>query len=121
MFLVLGVALAVAIGLAVVANQRSGHRDYTTIVHLEYLSCALEEYRIAQGEYPTQALRIALGGYAPPEQPPDIWQDQWGNDFRYQRRGKYRYHFYSLGPDGKPGTGDEIGEHRPRRTQQPAP
>jgi len=39
----------------------------------------------------------------------DIPLDPWGNKYIYELQGPATYQIYSAGPDGQPGTDDDIG------------
>lgn len=72
-----------------------------TIVDLAYLGCALERYRIDQGNWPAR-----LDDLAPhyiKEVPVDVLT---GEPYYYCLDGKGRFILYSLGMDGKDNPGD---------------
>ena len=80
---------------------------------------ALDAYEVDNGYYPKS--RNSLGDLI--QQPSDAknWRgpyldkvpvDPWGNAYVYEYPGKHNpssYDLYSVGPDGKPGTDDDIG------------
>ncbi len=83
------------------------------------LRAALGAFKDATGRYPTteEGLRLLVerqmnypGGRTAPllrRIPPDPW----GNAYQYACPGAHNckgYDLYSFGPDGKPGTGDDI-------------
>ena len=86
---------------------------------LSHTRAALDAFKAAVGGYPTadEGLRALV---EKPATVPAGWtrpfiqkipRDPWGHDYQYTCPGTYNidsYHLYSLGPDGKPGGGDDI-------------
>ena len=81
---------------------------------------ALDSFSIGAGRYPTSAegLRALLekpAGHAPdrlqPRIPESVLKDPWGRDYLYRypgQHGRDGYDLSSAGPDGTPGTSDDI-------------
>jgi general secretion pathway protein G len=79
---------------------------------------ALISYRGNTGNYPTSAEGLQALVTPPDPKPPtwrkvmdDLEQDPWGYSYAYERPGKRHpdsYDIYSLGPDGKAGTEDDV-------------
>jgi type II secretion system protein G len=88
---------------------------------LENIATCLDLYRSLNGSYPTTQQGIGALVKRPVSEPlPRKWRqlmaepplDSWGTPFGYKHpatRSKKEYDLYSFGPDGKDGTGDEIG------------
>lgn len=81
---------------------------------------ALDSFLIGGGRYPTstEGLRALIekpGGHTDgglrPNLPDGVLKDPWGRDYLYEypgQHGKNGYDLYSAGPDGGPGTSDDI-------------
>jgi hypothetical protein len=79
-----------------------------TLADMQTLANALEEFRRNKGEYVTaDAGRVMIDALAPAYVKSVIRLDAWFNELEY-RGGGARYRLASHGPDGKPGTGDDI-------------
>ena len=83
------------------------------------LQVALDSYADNVGRYPTTAEGLAVLVHLPPGVP--TWRglylsrvgtDPWGNAYLYTEAGG-KYQLSSAGPDGKPGTADDIGAAGP--------
>ena len=84
------------------------------------LSTPMMTYKLAMGRYPTteEGLNALLKA---PEGTEDRWagpyvrdipKDPWGNDYQYacpSTRSRDAYDIWSMGPDGKNNTDDDIG------------
>jgi general secretion pathway protein G len=79
---------------------------------------ALGQYQVDNGFYPKslqdffQKPSDATNWHGPYWDPPKWPVDPWGNKFFYEYPGKHNtrgYDLLSAGPDGKAGTGDDIG------------
>ncbi|TVR04019.1 MAG: prepilin-type N-terminal cleavage/methylation domain-containing protein [Deltaproteobacteria bacterium] len=77
-------------------------------VQVGQLGTALEEYRVLVGEYPQSLDDLVRppGGLAPIRR--EVGSDPWGNDFQYRRTSRDAFELFSAGPDGRPGTEDDI-------------
>ena len=82
------------------------------------LKSALGQYQVDNGFYPKslqdffQKPSDATNWHGPYWDPPKWPVDPWGNKFFYEYPGKHNtrgYDLLSAGPDGKAGTGDDIG------------
>lgn len=108
-----------------VVPQVFGQREQATrqkaISDLTGLENAMEMYRLDNGVYPTteQGLEALV---SPPQIDPRprnyreggyirrLPEDPWGNEYRLLSPGQFgRYDIFSVGPDGQPGTDDDIG------------
>jgi general secretion pathway protein G len=80
----------------------------------------LDIYQLDIGAYPSsqqglQALREPPAGLADPSKwngpyaQKDIPLDPWQNQYIYEQIGPTQYQLYSPGPDGQPGTTDDVG------------
>ena len=82
------------------------------------IKSALDEYDVDNGSYPkslqdlVQQPANAKNWHGPYFDPPKLPVDPWGHPYIYIYPGKHDtngYDFFSAGPDGKPGTQDDIG------------
>jgi len=98
-------------------GNKSSSRIESAKETLLSLSTALEMFRVDNGRYPTtseglKALAEQPGGVLNWQQHlPTIPMDPWGNPYLYEFPGKRRPQSYDLsssGPDGRPGTEDDI-------------
>jgi hypothetical protein len=72
------------------------------------LSDALEAFHEARGDFPMLDDLTGLGELVPEFYPADgPMQDAWGNTLRYRHQGE-DYTLTSSGPDGDPGSRDDI-------------
>ncbi len=79
-----------------------------TISDLREVATALESFRKERGFYPPVATFAAMLDHLVPRYLPRvIREDRWHRPFLYAITPK-GYRLESLGPDGRPGTGDEI-------------
>jgi general secretion pathway protein G len=81
----------------------------------------LAGYQLESGSLPTTEQGIKALWSKPTIEPiPDHWRamlneevlDPWGHSYQYANPGKHnttKYDIYSMGPDGQPGTDDDIG------------
>lgn len=87
---------------------------YTAIKSLDVLATALGRYRMHVGEFPSTedglaALNKDLGkaGWDGPYLV-QLMEDPWGRLYRYERRDGGLPRLFSCGPDGEPGTHDDL-------------
>lgn len=83
------------------------------------LTQALKLYKLDNGQYPTEAQGLAALVQRPAiGEIPNKWRpyldrlptDPWRRDYRYKNPGaKAEVEVFSSGPDGQPGTSDDIG------------
>lgn len=112
------VILASVVAVAVIPAMRKGKSRAAT-AQIELFSSQLEMYYTDVGSFPTtqqgmQALRVAPvdladqtnweGPYASKDIPPDPW----GRPYQYVSDNGQNYSLSSSGPDGQPGTEDDI-------------
>jgi general secretion pathway protein G len=78
----------------------------------------LDRYCVETGDYPKSLQDLVqqptneTNWQGPYFDPPKLPTDPWGNPYVYEFSGKHKpesYDLYSLGPDGKAGTDDDIG------------
>ena len=82
---------------------------------------ALQAYYLAHNVYPNSEQGLGALVHKPsvgkiPENYPDggyfgkkeLVKDPWGNDYQYDCQDYQNFNLYSMGPDGEPGTGDDI-------------
>ena len=120
--LVILVIIGGVAGVAVVQMQRNAEVQAAKAQVLGFKG-ALVSYRMNIGDFPTssdglQALRTVPSGLANPSKwlgpyfDTEIPVDPWGNEYRYEYPGKHQNDLpdiWSLGPDQKDGTDDDIG------------
>jgi type II secretory pathway pseudopilin PulG len=78
-------------------------------VQLEGIETPIEQYVIEHGEYP--ATLDDLRGNGSKQYIEGFNSDPWGRPYEYERLGGRRkngYRLYSVGPDGKRGTKDDV-------------
>ena len=82
------------------------------------IKSALDEYEVDNGTYPKSLQDLiqqpsnAKNWKGPYFDPPVLPKDPWGNPYIYYYPGKHNptsYDLSSMGPDGKEGTEDDIG------------
>ena len=82
------------------------------------IKSALDSYNVDMGTYPSSLQDLispphnARNWHGPYFDPPTLPTDPWGNPYIYSYPGKHNptsYDLSSAGPDGKPGTSDDIG------------
>lgn len=82
------------------------------------IKSALDQFDVDNGHYPKslqdllQAPSDARNWHGPYFDPPNIPTDPWGNPYVYVYPGRHNansYDLYSIGPDGRDGTEDDIG------------
>jgi general secretion pathway protein G len=82
------------------------------------IKSAIDQFKLDNGNYPkslqdlVQQPADAKNWHGPYLDPPKLPVDPWGNKFFYEYPGKHNtnsYDLFSAGPDGKPGTDDDIG------------
>lgn len=79
-----------------------------TVAHMRAIAQALEAFRRDRGAYVTADTGSVLQDALAPVYLKSILRlDAWHNEFDY-KGGGVRYRLASNGPDGKPGTGDDI-------------
>jgi general secretion pathway protein G len=96
----------------------------STVSQIHNFQSALRQYYLDIGVYPSteQGLQaLIVRPTTPPAselwkgpylQPPVVRKDSWGHDFIYVNPGTHDtngYDLFSVGPDGIPGTKDDIG------------
>lgn len=123
MLLVLGIiALLVGMGTYMMVNVLGDAEEGKVKADIQTFSASLIRYKTKGGIYPTteQGLRALVTKPTDGPQPRSYKSllreqalfDPWGNPYQYRRPGKSNpdtYDIYSLGPDGKEGTPDDIG------------
>ncbi len=123
MEVLLVLAILVILGTLVVANF-SGILSKSKIdaakAQVSTLENMMDLYLLDLGTYPStqqglQALRVAPADLADstkwrgPYSKKDIPADPWDNAYIYEWMGPSQFRIYSPGPDGQPGTDDDIG------------
>jgi general secretion pathway protein G len=123
MEVLLVLAILVILGTLVVgnfANVFASSKIKAAQAQISAFETQLDIYQLDTGVYPStqqglQALRVA-----PPDLPdPTKWNgpyakkdiplDPWQNQYIYEQLGPTQYQLYSPGPDGQPGTDDDVG------------
>jgi general secretion pathway protein G len=123
MLLVLGIiALLVGMGTYMMVNVLGDAEEGKVKGDIQSLHASLIRYKTKGGLYPTtsQGLKALVSKPIDGPQPRSYKTllreqalfDPWGNPYQYRRPGKYNadtYDVFSMGPDGKEGTEDDIG------------
>jgi general secretion pathway protein G len=123
------VVVIIGILAAIVVPKLAGRSEDARIgaakQQLSSFRSALSHYELDMGKYPTsdlglQALMVNPGTTADPKkwkgpylesQTPEVPKDPWGNPYIYLypgARNQSGYDLYCAGPDGQPGTEDDI-------------
>lgn len=116
-------AILVILGSLVVANFSNvlvSSKVKTAKAQISNFELPLEMYQQDIGSYPTsqqglEALRAPPADMVDPTKwhgpylRKDIPLDPWDNAYIYELQGPAVYQIYSAGPDGQPGTDDDIG------------
>lgn len=124
MLLVLGIiALLVGMGTYMMVNVLGDAEEGKVKGDIQTLSASLIRYKTKGGLYPTteQGLEALVNKPSDGPQPRSYTKllsseqaliDPWGFKYQYRRPGKRNpdtYDIFSIGPDGKEGTEDDIG------------
>jgi len=123
MLLVLGIiALLVGMGTYMMVNVLGDAEEGKVKGDIQSLHASLIRYKTKGGLYPTtgQGLKALVTKPSDGPQPRSYKTllreqalfDPWGGLYQYRRPGKYNaetYDVFSMGPDGKEGTEDDIG------------
>lgn len=110
-------ALVVAI---ITPRYGGGYGNRITAAHagITAIKIALDNYKMDNGFYPKsfndllQRTDDAKSWHGPYFDPPQLPIDPWGDNYIYEFPGKHNpssYDLLSVGPDGKEGTDDDIG------------
>ncbi len=123
MEVLLVLAILVILGSLVVTNfskvLESG-KIKATKTQLSGFETQLDIFQLDVGQYPSSQQGLESLRVAPPDLPdPSLWAgpyakkdipaDPWGNQYIYEQLGPSQYRVSSAGPDGQPGTDDDIG------------
>jgi general secretion pathway protein G len=115
------VLLAIAGIVAFHAIKPRVHQETAILNHYQFdihggIKTALDSYEVDNGYYPKSLQDLlqqpsgATNWHGPYLPGPPV--DPWGHKYIYEYPGKHNTNGYDLssaGPDGKPGTGDDIG------------
>lgn len=114
-------AFALLICVIVVPKRGGGGRSRMVEAYTDIhsgIKVALDHYKIDTGFFPKsindliQQPSSTTNWHGPYFDPPQIPVDPWGDKYIYEFPGKHNpgsYDLMSLGPDGKRGTDDDIG------------
>jgi len=121
MLLVVGIiALLVGAGLYRMSDVRDGTRIQAARAQASQIQADILAYEMDNGFYPTteQGLKALVERPSTNPQPRNwrpirqsVPRDPWGNEYRYAYPGRKipsQFEIYSYGPDGQPGTDDDI-------------
>ncbi len=106
--------IAAAVAVNVVGQQKTAQlkQAQTDVQHIA--SNGVDTFRVMKGRYPTteEGVRILIQEqFLRANRPDGSLKDPWGNDYVYLSPGQKHadtYDVRSNGPDGKPGTEDDI-------------
>jgi general secretion pathway protein G len=119
MLVVVIIGILAALVIPKIAGQSQEAR--ITVAHADIfggIKSALDQFEVDNGYYPKNLADLiqqphdAKNWHGPYFDPPQIPQDPWGNNYVYSCPGKHNpttYDLWSIGPDGKSGTDDDIG------------
>ena len=98
-----------AVAVPAYMNHVKESRIETTRLLINNVELALQTYNMKHGKYP-DSLEVLT--QAPDEDSDPLLDgepvDPWGNELKYEKKGKRRPLLTSLGPDGEEGGGDDI-------------
>ena len=122
---VMVVLLIIGIMASMVAPQILGNQEEAQLkkaaVDIQQMESALEMYKLRNNRFPTTEQGLEALVTAPtidpiPRNYPEggfikrLPEDPWGNPYQFMSPGEMGdYDIYSNGPDGEPGTDDDIG------------
>ncbi len=104
--LIIGIVLAMVIGLSRYVNQRSNRalaRSEIELWHNAITAFANHYGRVPDDQDETQEnhfLALCPPGFS--------FKDPWGNAYEFEQLSAHAFRVYSAGPDGQPGTEDDI-------------
>ncbi len=122
--ILLVIIIVIALMAVLLPNVRTAMNDSkrgTAEMYINKLSGNLALYEATNGRPPTSQQGLAALVVRPTTEPiPRKWSqredkielDPWGREYFYDSPGKHNvnsFDVYSAGPDGKPGTEDDIG------------
>ena len=103
--LIIGIVLAMVLGLSRYVNQRSNRalaRSDIELWHNAVTAFANQYGRVPDEDELEQRIFTDL-------HPPGFSvEDPWGNAYRYKRISDHAFRVYSAGPDGQEGTDDDV-------------
>jgi general secretion pathway protein G len=115
------VIIGILAALVIPKIAGSGERARVTAAHADInggIKSALGQYEVDNGFYPKSLQDLitqpgnAKNWHGPYFDPPQLPVDPWSNPYVYSYPGKHNsssYDLLSVGPDGKEGTDDDIG------------
>ncbi len=106
--------IAAAVAVNVVGQQREAEKKQarTDVQHIS--DAGVDAYRVMKGRYPTseEGIKVLISeGFLKANQADGTLKDPWHNEYVYLSPGQKHadsYDVRSNGPDGKPGTEDDI-------------
>ena len=106
-----------AVAVPAYMNYLADARITTTRSLIKNIEDACQMYNMKHGgKYPSQLSELLEGD---DDNPPLIdggLEDPWGNEIKYEKRGK-RIYLTSFGPDGEEGTEDDITNTEKRKSK----
>jgi general secretion pathway protein G len=119
--IVTGLLIAILIGVANHLHDGGvGARELAAKVDTRTLREVLNRYKIDNRRFPTEAEGLAALTNSEKRYLDKLPVDPWGQPYRYANPGKRQeVEVFSYGPDGKPGTDDDIGSWEKYETVQP--
>jgi general secretion pathway protein G len=120
MVLIVVIGLLCVIGLLILPRMPCPGRAriQTAKTQVNAFAVALEMFKAENGHYPRGSK--GLEGLVTAPNDANNWRqpmDPWGNKYVYQFPGRHNlngFDLMSMGPDGKPGTSDDITNWQPR-------
>lgn len=116
---ILGLLASLTIPSLMSNKDKADHQK--VVSDITTLENALDMYKLDNGSYPTTEQGISALELKPTQSPLPrnyrdggyirrLSKDPWGNSYQLKNPGDYAHlDIYSIGPDGKSGTNDDIG------------
>jgi general secretion pathway protein G len=114
--------IGLLVSMAIYSMHDFGDTARVQKVNADLLSLkeALAEYQLDNGSLPTTEQGLKILWERPTTDPPPHWRavfdekplDPWQHEYQYLNPGKHnpdRYDVWSMGPDGKSDTADDLG------------
>ena len=104
-----------AVAVPAYMNYLADARIATTRSLIANVDVAVKSYNMKHGgKYPSQLSELQEGDDDNPPLLDGGIEDPWGNEIKYERKGK-RIYLTSFGPDGEEGTEDDITNYEAKK------